>query len=130
MEIKHYPRLDTILRVESLLIDQNKALSINEIMDKLPKKIMRSTLHTILKYLIRSKKIRIVNGRYKWVFGQHHLNKDQLEPQIENHQDHKEEDSENKIPPETNRIEKLVKELEQSTLELEKLQKQFKTYSN
>lgn len=47
----HYPRLDTVLMVEKVLKDADLAMSKNELIRRLPKKVMRQTLIVILEYL-------------------------------------------------------------------------------
>ena len=47
----HYPRLDTVLMVEKVLKDADLAISKNELIRRLPKKVMRQTLILILDYL-------------------------------------------------------------------------------
>ena len=51
LEVLHYPRLDTVLMIEKVLEKQGNVKSINELMRKLPKQVMRGTLHVVLDYL-------------------------------------------------------------------------------
>ena len=67
-EILHYPRLDTILNVEKIIRRAMEPLSKNEIDRRLPKKIMRPTLNTILKYLEESGKIAILKEGIIWIY--------------------------------------------------------------
>ncbi len=67
-KILHYPRLDTILGVEKLIKKVKKPLSKNEIDRRLSKKIMRSTLNLILKYLEDSGKIAIIKEGIIWIY--------------------------------------------------------------
>jgi len=64
----HYPNLKTILLVERFLQTRKKPVSKNEILRKLPKKIMRPTLNVILEYLELSGKIFISKKGVKWAF--------------------------------------------------------------
>ena len=67
-EIIHYPRLDTILRVEDILKKAKDPLSKNEIDRRLEKKIMRPTLNLILGYLEDSGKITHPKEGLLWIF--------------------------------------------------------------
>ena len=69
--VLHYPRLDTILKVESVLKTAGTPISKNEIDRRLAKKIMRSTLNLILKYLVESNKIEIQKEGISWIFVEH-----------------------------------------------------------
>lgn len=64
----HYPNLKTILQVERFLQTRNKAVSKNEILRRLPKKVMRPTLNVILEYLEFSGKVFISKKGVEWVF--------------------------------------------------------------
>ncbi len=65
---KHFPRLNTILRVEELIRNAEEPLKKNEIDRRLSKKIMRQTLNTILNYLENSEKILLTEDGFIWVF--------------------------------------------------------------
>ncbi len=67
-QILHYPRLDTILKVEALLKKAEGPLSKNEIDRRLDKKIMRPTLNLILKYLEDSGKIAVLKQGVLWIY--------------------------------------------------------------
>lgn len=67
MNILHYPRLDTILRVEKVLRIADEAISKNEIDRRLEKKIMRPTLNLILNYLEESGKIAFIKEGILWI---------------------------------------------------------------
>lgn len=67
-EVLHYPRLDTILNVEELIKNAKNPLSKNEIDRRLAKKIMRSTLNVIIKYLEESGKIAILKEGIIWIY--------------------------------------------------------------
>lgn len=67
-EVLHYPRLDTILKVEKIVKKADEPLSKNEIDRRLEKKIMRPTLNVILKYLEDSSKIAILKEGIIWIY--------------------------------------------------------------
>lgn len=67
-EILHYPRLDTILKVEKLLKKAHEPLSKNEIDRRLETKIMRPTLNLILSYLQESGKITHPKEGIIWIY--------------------------------------------------------------
>jgi hypothetical protein len=67
-DVLHFPRLDTVVRVENLLRDAQEPLSKNEIDRRLTKKIMRSTLNVILNYLEESGKIGITKKGFIWIW--------------------------------------------------------------
>ncbi len=66
-QILHYPRLDTILNVETIIRKSKDTLSKNEIDRRLTKKIMRPTLNVILKYLEESGKIALLKEGIIWI---------------------------------------------------------------
>ena len=66
--ILHYPRLDTILKVEKLIKNAEDPLSKNEIDRRLEKQIMRPTLNVILGYLEGSGKIAILKQGIIWIY--------------------------------------------------------------
>lgn len=67
-QVLHYPRLDTILNVESLIKKAKGPLSKNEIDRRLERKIMRPTLNIILEYLEQSGKIAILKEGIIWIY--------------------------------------------------------------
>jgi len=67
-QILHYPRLDTVLKVEKVIKTSDEPLSKNEIDRRLPKQIMRPTLNLILKYLEESGKIAILKEGIIWIY--------------------------------------------------------------
>ncbi|NQU78585.1 hypothetical protein HQ545_02350 [Candidatus Woesearchaeota archaeon] len=67
-QVLHYPRLDTILNVESLIKRAKGPLSKNEIDRRLAKKIMRPTLNIILEYLDQSGKIAMLKQGIIWIY--------------------------------------------------------------
>ena len=66
--VKHYTRLDTVLNVERVIREAKDPISKNEIERRLEKKIMRSTLNTILDYLEYSGKIGRSNLGIVWIY--------------------------------------------------------------
>ena len=68
MKILHYPRLDTILAVESIIKQAKNPISKNELDRRLEKKIMRPTLNVILKYLEESGKIAQIKEGIIWIY--------------------------------------------------------------
>ena len=67
-QILHYPRLDTVLNVESVIKKAKEPLSKNEIDRRLEKQIMRPTLNLILSYLEESGKIAILKEGIIWIY--------------------------------------------------------------
>jgi len=65
--ILHYPRLDTVLRVEEVLRKADTAISKSELIRRLPKQIMRQTLLVILDYLEKRGLIMVGNKGVLWV---------------------------------------------------------------
>ena len=69
-EALHYPRLDTILKVEKILKSAKEPVSKNEIDRRLETQIMRPTLNIILEYLVESGKIAILKEGIIWIYSQ------------------------------------------------------------
>ena len=69
-QILHYPRLDTILKVEKILKTARGPVSKNEIDRRLDTQIMRPTLNIILEYLEQSGKIAILKEGIIWIYSQ------------------------------------------------------------
>lgn len=67
-EVLHYPRLDTVIRVETVIKKSEEPLSKNEIDRRLTRKIMRSTLNVILIYLEESGKIGMTKKGVLWIW--------------------------------------------------------------
>ena len=67
--VKHYPRLDTVLLVENVLRNTKESLNRTELYKKLGGRVMYSTLNVILAYLVDSGKI-IMDGnrRLVWIY--------------------------------------------------------------
>jgi len=64
----HYPRLDTVLRVEKILKESDEPIAKNEIDRRLEKKIMRQTLNLILEYLEESNKVITLPEGVLWIY--------------------------------------------------------------
>lgn len=107
----HNPRLDTILRVESLLKESEKPISKNDIQRKSKKSIMRSTLNTILNYLEESDKIKKTKQGYIWI---KRKEKSEIKEEIQ-------EEAEN-----TKSMNDIIKDLEKTSKELEEANKVLK----
>ncbi len=75
MKILHYPRLDTVLNVEKIIKLAKIPLSKNEIDRRLEKKIMRTTLNVILRYLEESGKIALPKEGIVWIYSKDIRNK-------------------------------------------------------
>ena len=69
-QILHYPRLDTVLKVEEVLKKSEEPLSKNEIDRRLVKQIMRPTLNLILTYLEDSGKIAVLKEGIIWIYNE------------------------------------------------------------
>ena len=67
-KVLHYPRLDTVLRVEAILRKAQGPLSKNEIDRRLKQAIMRPTLNVILSYLEESGKIAFLKEGILWIY--------------------------------------------------------------
>jgi hypothetical protein len=67
-QILHYPRLDTVLRVEKVIKKSKDPLSKNEIDRRLYKQIMRPTLNLILRYLEDGGKIATLKEGIIWIY--------------------------------------------------------------
>lgn len=67
-KVLHWPRLDTILKVEAILKRAEEPLSKNEIDRRLKTQVMRPTLNTVLKYLEDSGKIAILKEGIIWIY--------------------------------------------------------------
>jgi hypothetical protein len=67
-KILHYPRLDTVLKVEKIIKNAKGPLSKNEIDRRLKTKIMRPTLNVILDYLEENGKIAILKEGIIWIY--------------------------------------------------------------
>jgi len=64
----HSPTLKTILMIESILKNAGQLMSIAEIKQELPRKVMHNTLLQVLDYLQLSGKIIIGTKGVLWIF--------------------------------------------------------------
>ncbi len=67
-EVLHYPRLDTILKIEKIIKNAKEPLSKNEIDRRLETQIMRPTMNIILEYLENSGKIALLKEGIIWIY--------------------------------------------------------------
>lgn len=67
-QVLHYPRLDTVLKVEEVIKKAKNPLSKNGIDRMLDKQIMRPTLNLILAYLEEGGKIAILKEGIIWIY--------------------------------------------------------------
>ncbi|MGD0729262.1 MAG: hypothetical protein ABR981_04255, partial [Candidatus Micrarchaeaceae archaeon] len=67
-EILHYPTLKTILAIEEVIKRANNPLSRNKILEKLPTKVMRSTLNLALDYMERRGMVLETKKGFIWTF--------------------------------------------------------------
>ena len=68
INILHYPRLDSILMVEKVILEIENYPTRMELWKSLPKKMQYQTFKLILDYLERSNKIMFDNGKIIWIF--------------------------------------------------------------
>ncbi len=67
-EVVHYPTLKTILAIEEVVKNSDVAISRNKILEKLPTKVMRSTLNVALDYLEKKGVVLETKKGYIWTF--------------------------------------------------------------
>ncbi|HIH50591.1 MAG: hypothetical protein ABSE71_03780 [Candidatus Micrarchaeaceae archaeon] len=67
-EIVHYPTLKTILAIEEVVKKANNPLSRNQILAKLPTKVMRSTLNFALDYMEKRGMVLETKKGFIWTF--------------------------------------------------------------
>ena len=86
MDIKkiiHYPRLDSVLMVESTIFDYSGEFNKKQLWEKLPKKMMYQTFSVILDYLLYSRKIAIdAEGKIGWIWDPEGVKKYLSEPEL------------------------------------------------
>jgi len=67
--LARYPRLDTVLRVEEFIKENDGEFRKKQLWEALPKKIMYQTYSLIIDYLILSGKISVDSkGKIGWIF--------------------------------------------------------------
>ena len=69
-ETLHYPTLKTVLAIEDVIKNSELAISRNKILEKLPTKVMRSTLNTALDYMEARGMILEVKNGYIWTMNE------------------------------------------------------------
>lgn len=67
-EIIHYPTLKTILAIEETVKKANTPVSRNQILARLPTKVMRSTLNLALDYMERRGLVLETRKGFIWTF--------------------------------------------------------------
>ena len=67
-KIEHAPTLTTVLMVEETLEKAGEPVNLAELKRRLPRKVMHSTLSTVLDYLQISGKILITTKGIVWIF--------------------------------------------------------------
>ena len=69
-EVVHYPTLKTILAIEEVVKKANNPVSRNQILAKMPTKVMRSTLNLALYYMERRGLVLETKKGFIWTFNQ------------------------------------------------------------
>lgn len=67
-EAVHFPTLKTVIAIEEALKNADTALSRNKILEKLPTKVMRSTLNFALGYMEKRGLILETKNGFIWTF--------------------------------------------------------------
>lgn len=68
LQVVHYPTLKTILAIEKVVQKANEAVSRNQILERLPTKVMRSTLNVALGYMERRGLVLETKNGFVWTF--------------------------------------------------------------
>jgi hypothetical protein len=68
MEVLHYPTLKTVMAIEDVVKNAQTAVSRNQIIAKLPTKVMRSTLNVALDYLEKKGVVLETKTGFIWTF--------------------------------------------------------------
>lgn len=68
VEVVHYPTLKTVMAIEDVVKKADSAVSRNRILDRLPTKVMRSTLNVALDYLERRGVVLETKNGFIWTF--------------------------------------------------------------
>ncbi len=66
--IVHYPTLKTILAIENVVRSANNPVSRNQILARMPTKVMRSTLNLALDYMEKRGLVLETNKGFIWTF--------------------------------------------------------------
>jgi len=67
-KILHYPKLNSILRVENAILKSKDYPTKMQLWNALPKKMQYQTFNLILQYLENSNKIIFEDGKIIWIF--------------------------------------------------------------
>lgn len=67
-EVVHYPTLKTILAIEDVVKAANNPVSRNQILARMPTKVMRSTLNLALDYMERRGLVLETKKGFIWTF--------------------------------------------------------------
>ena len=66
---ERYPRLDTVLKIEEFIKENDGEYRKKQLWSKLPKKIMYQTFSVVIDYLLISGKISVdAEGKIGWIF--------------------------------------------------------------
>lgn len=68
VEVVHYPTLKTVMAIEDVVRKADAAVSRNQILDRLPTKVMRSTLNVALDYLEKKGVVLETKNGFIWTF--------------------------------------------------------------
>lgn len=68
MKVLHYPKLDSILRVEKAILDSEDYPTRMQLWKSLPKQMQYQTFGLILDYLEKSNKIMFEDNKIIWIF--------------------------------------------------------------
>ncbi|MFH0836263.1 MAG: hypothetical protein V1834_03825 [Candidatus Micrarchaeota archaeon] len=70
IEVVHYPTLKTVMAIEDAVKNADTAVSRNQIIAKMPTKVMRSTLNVALGYLEKRGMVLETKKGFIWTFNQ------------------------------------------------------------
>ncbi len=68
MEVVHFPTLKTVMAIEGVVKSADTAVSRNQIIARLPTKVMRSTLNVALDYLEKRGLVLETKRGFIWTF--------------------------------------------------------------
>ena len=68
LEVLHYPTLKTVMAIEDVVKNADTAVSRNQIIAKMPTKVMRSTLNVALGYLEKRGMVLETNKGFIWTY--------------------------------------------------------------
>ncbi|MFQ5406449.1 MAG: hypothetical protein ACE5DI_04820 [Candidatus Micrarchaeia archaeon] len=68
MKVVHFPTLKTVLAIEKVVKNADTAISRNQILERLPTKLMRSSLNVALEYLEKRGLILETKKGFIWTF--------------------------------------------------------------